>query len=180
MNNESRTILTAQEMDLALKRIALQILERNHSVADLAIVGIHTCGVDLAERIRMIIQEQEGVEVPFGSLDITLYRDDWSLISQNPVVRTTDISFTVEGSRLILVDDVLFTGRTIRAAMDAIMDYGRPHSIQLAVLVDRSGRELPIQADYTGMQTTVQPHERIQVLLKEHGGHDEVVIQGNI
>jgi pyrimidine operon attenuation protein/uracil phosphoribosyltransferase len=177
MNNESRIILTAQEMDLALKRIALQILERNHSASDLAIVGIHTCGVNLAERIRKIIQEQEGVEIPFGTLDITLYRDDWSLISQNPVVRTTDLSFTVEGSRLILVDDVLFTGRTIRAAMDAIMDYGRPHSIQLAVLVDRGGRELPIQADYTGMQTTVLPHERIQVLLKEHNGHDEVVIQ---
>ncbi len=179
MSNESRIILTAQEMDLALKRIALQILERNHSASDLAIVGIHTCGVNLAERIRKIIQEQEGVEIPFGTLDITLYRDDWSLISQNPVVRTTDLSFIVEGSRLILVDDVLFTGRTIRAAMDAIMDYGRPHSIQLAVLVDRSGRELPIQADYTGMQITVFPHERIQVLLKEHDGHDEVVIQRN-
>ena len=179
MSNESRIILTAQEMDLALKRIALQILERNHSASDLAIVGIHTCGVNLAERIKKIIQEQEGVEIPFGTLDITLYRDDWSLISQNPVVRTTDLSFIVEGSRLILVDDVLFTGRTIRAAMDAIMDYGRPHSIQLAVLVDRGGRELPIQADYTGMQTTVLPHERIQVLLKEHDGHDEVVIQRN-
>lgn len=179
MSSESRVILTAQDMDLALKRIALQILEHNHSVSDLAIVGIHTCGVDLAERIRMIIQEQEGVEIPSGSLDITLYRDDWSLISQNPVVRTTDIPFSVEGRRLILVDDVLFTGRTIRAAMEAIMDYGRPHSIQLAVLVDRSGRELPIQADYTGMQTTVLPHERIQVLLKEHGGHDQVVIQRN-
>ncbi len=179
MSNESRSILTALEMELALKRIALQILERNPSVDDLAIVGIHTCGVDLAVRIRKIIQEQSGVEIPSGSLDITLYRDDWSLISQNPVVRTTDLSFLVEGSRLILVDDVLFTGRTIRAAMDAIMDYGRPHSIQLAVLVDRSGRELPIQADYVGMQTTVRPHERIGVLLREHGGNDEVVILKN-
>lgn len=179
MSHGSRVILTAQDMGLALKRIALQILEHNHSIADLAIVGIHTCGVDLAERIRMIIQQQEGVDIPSGSLDITLYRDDWSLISQNPVVRTTDIAFMVEGRRLILVDDVLFTGRTIRAAMDAIMDYGRPHSIQLAVLVDRGGRELPIQADYVGMQTNVLPHERIQVLLKEHGGHDQVVIQGD-
>lgn len=176
MSNESRVILTSQEMELALKRIALQILERNHSVADLAIVGIHTCGVDLAERIRKIVEEQAGARIPAGSLDITLYRDDWSLISQNPVVRTTDLSFIVEDSRLILVDDVLFTGRTIRAAMDAIMDYGRPHSIQLAVLVDRGGRELPIQADFVGMHTTVLPHERIQVLLKEHGGQDEVVI----
>ncbi|MBW6519425.1 MAG: bifunctional pyr operon transcriptional regulator/uracil phosphoribosyltransferase PyrR [Desulfoarculaceae bacterium] len=177
MSNESRVILTAQEMGLALQRIALQILEHIPSASDLAIVGIHTCGVDLAERIRKIIQEQEGTEISYGSLDITLYRDDWSLISQNPVVRTTDIPFSVEGRRLILVDDVLFTGRTIRAAMEAIMDYGRPHSIQLAVLVDRSGRELPIQADYIGMQATVLPDEHIQVLLKEHGGHDQVVIQ---
>lgn len=179
MSNRSRIILSAQDMELALKRIALQILEHNHNVTELAIVGIHTCGVDLAERIRRIIQEQTGREIASGSLDITLYRDDWSLIAQNPMVRTTDLSFTVEGCHLILVDDVLFTGRTIRAAMDAIMDYGRPHSIQLAVLVDRSGRELPIQADYTGMQTTVLPHERIQVLLREHGGQDEVVIQSN-
>lgn len=177
MNNESRIILTAQDMELALKRIALQIVERNRTVSELAIIGIHTCGVDLAQRIRNIIQEQEGVDIPFGSLDITLYRDDWSLISQNPVVRTTDILFPVEGRRLILVDDVLYTGRTIRAAMEVVMDYGRPHSIQLAVLVDRSGRELPIQADYTGMQTSVLPHERIQVLLKERGGLDQVVIQ---
>lgn len=179
MNSSSRVILSAQDMELALKRIALQILERNHDVSQIAIVGIHTCGVDLAERIRRMIEEQSGGKVASGSLDITLYRDDWSLIAQNPLVRTTDLSFTVEGSHLILVDDVLFTGRTIRAAMDAIMDYGRPHSIQLAVLVDRSGRELPIQADYTGMQTAVLPHERIQVLLREHGGHDEVVIQSN-
>lgn len=179
MNRESRVILTSQEMELALKRIALQILERNHSVADLAIVGIHTCGVDLAQRIRRMIEEQAGVEIHSGSLDITLYRDDWSLISQNPVVRTTNLSFVVEDCRLILVDDVLFTGRTIRAALDAIMDYGRPHSIQLAVLVDRGGRELPIQADYVGMQTTILPDERIQVLLKEHGGEDQVVIQHN-
>lgn len=177
MNNESRIILTAQDMELALKRIALQIVERNRTVSELAIIGIHTCGVDLAQRIRNIIQEQEGVDIPFGSLDITLYRDDWSLISQNPVVRTTDILFPVEDRRLILVDDVLYTGRTIRAAMEVVMDYGRPHSIQLAVLVDRSGRELPIQADYTGMQTSVLPHERIQVLLKERGGLDQVVIQ---
>lgn len=177
MTNESRIILTAQDMELALKRIALQIVERNRTVSELAIIGIHTCGVDLAQRIRNIIQEQEGVDIPFGSLDITLYRDDWSLISQNPVVRTTDILFPVEDRRLILVDDVLYTGRTIRAAMEVVMDYGRPHSIQLAVLVDRSGRELPIQADYTGMQTSVLPHERIQVLLKERGGLDQVVIQ---
>ncbi len=173
---ESRIILSAKDMELAVKRIALQILEHNHLAENLAIVGIHTCGVNLAERIRTIIQEQAGREIPYGSLDITLYRDDWSLISQNPVVQTTDISFTVEGSKLILVDDVVFTGRTIRAAMDALMDYGRPQSIQLAVLVDRGGRELPIQADYVGLRTVVRPHEHIHVLLREHGGQDEVVL----
>ncbi len=169
--------MSSHDIELALKRVALQILEKNHSAEQLAIVGIHTCGVFLADRLRQIIEEQEKVSVPAGSLDITLYRDDWSLITQNPVVKTTDISFTVENKKLILVDDVLFTGRTIRAAMDAIMDYGRPHSIQLSVLVDRGGRELPIQADYVGLHTTVLADERIQVMLKERGGMDEVVIE---
>jgi pyrimidine operon attenuation protein/uracil phosphoribosyltransferase len=168
--------MTTQDMELALKRIALQILEKNQSAEELAIVGIHTCGVYLADRIGGIIAEQ-GVRVLSGSLDINLYRDDWSLISQNPLVKTTDISFTIEGSELILVDDVIFTGRTIRAAMDALMDYGRPHSIQLAVLVDRGGRELPIQPDYTGMSTAVLADEQIRVMMKEHGGIDQVVIE---
>lgn len=164
-------------MELALNRIALQILERNHSADQLAIVGIHTCGVHLAERIRAIIHDVEGTLVPYGTLDINLYRDDWSIISQNPIVKTTDISFTVQDTKLILIDDVIFTGRTIRAALDAIMDYGRPRSIQLAVLVDRGGRELPIQADYVGLSTTVQSEERIQVMLQEQGGTDEVIIE---
>ena len=115
--------------------------------------------------------------MPYGSLDINLYRDDWSLMSQNPLVKTTDIPFAVEGREIILVDDVIFTGRTIRAAMDALMDYGRPHSVQLAVLVDRGGRELPIQPDYIGMGTDVLADERIQVMLQEHGGIDQVVIE---
>lgn len=174
---ESRTLLSAGDLSLAVNRTSLQILERNHTIENLAIVGIHTCGVFLAQRIRAIIQDQTGRQLPYGSLDINLYRDDWSLITQNPVVKTTDIGFTVEGQDVILVDDVLFTGRTIRAAMDALMDYGRPHSIQLAVLVDRGGRELPIQADYVGVRTTVRPDERIQVILEEHGGRDEVVLK---
>ncbi len=174
---ESRTLLSAGDLSLAVNRTSLQILERNHTIESLAIVGIHTCGVFLAQRIRAIIEDQTGQQLPYGSLDINLYRDDWSLITQNPVVKTTDIGFTVEGKDVILVDDVLFTGRTIRAAMDALMDYGRPHSIQLAVLVDRGGRELPIQADYVGVQTTVRPDERIQVILEEHGGRDEVVLK---
>jgi pyrimidine operon attenuation protein / uracil phosphoribosyltransferase len=170
--------MTSQDMELALKRIALQILEKNNAAEQLAIVGIHTCGVYLADRIRDIISGQ-GIKVLSGSLDINLYRDDWSLISQNPLVKTTDISFAVEDRELILVDDVIFTGRTIRAAMDALMDYGRPHSIQLAVLVDRGGRELPIQPDYIGMSTAVLADERIQVMLKERGGIDQVVIESD-
>jgi pyrimidine operon attenuation protein / uracil phosphoribosyltransferase len=168
--------MNRQEIDLALKRIALQILEGNPGLSDVAIVGIHTCGVYLAERIGVILRQQSGTAIPAGSLDINLYRDDWSLMTQNPVVRTTDIPFDVDNANLILVDDVIFSGRTIRAAMDAIMDYGRPHTIRLAVLVDRGGRELPIQPDFTGMTTTVLANERIQVLLDEHDGRDEVVI----
>lgn len=177
MSVNTRVIMASEDFALALRRIALQILERNHSVDDMAIVGIHTCGVFLADRIKKLIQEISGSDVDSGSLDITLYRDDWSLISQSPVVKTTDIAFPVEGKKLILVDDVVFTGRTIRAAMDAIMDYGRPHSIQLVALVDRGGRELPIQPDYTGLVTSVRTNERIQVVMNELDGSDEVVIE---
>lgn len=176
MKGETRVIMNRQEIDLAVKRIAQQILEGNPGLSDVAIVGIHTCGVYLAERIGVILRQQSGTTIPGGSLDINLYRDDWSLMTQNPVVRTTDIPFDVDNANLILVDDVIFSGRTIRAAMDAIMDYGRPHTIRLAVLVDRGGRELPIQPDFTGMTTTVLANERIQVLLDEHDGRDEVVI----
>lgn len=169
--------MTSDEIDLALKRMSLQILEKNQGSGELAIVGIHTCGVFLAQRLVALLKEQGRESVGYGSLDINLYRDDWSLISQNPVVRTTDIGFDVDNTRLVLIDDVLFTGRTVRAAMEAIMDYGRPTSIQLAVLVDRGGRELPIRSDYSGMKTTVRPNERIQVLLSENSDRNEVVIE---
>lgn len=174
---KSSTLLNSDEITLAVNRISLQVLEKNHSPDNLAIVGIHTCGVFLAQRIRQFIKEQTSQLVPYGSLDINLYRDDWSLITQNPVVKTTDISFGVEGRDIILVDDVLFTGRTIRAALEALMDYGRPRSVQLAILIDRGGRELPIQADYVGLHTTVRPDERIQVMFTENGGQDEVILQ---
>jgi pyrimidine operon attenuation protein/uracil phosphoribosyltransferase len=131
----------------------------------------------VARRIHAYIEQQNGLSVPFGTLDINLYRDDWSLISQNPIVKTSDISFDVDNTNLVLVDDVIFTGRTIRAAMDAIMDYGRPTSIQLAALVDRGGRELPIQPDFTGMHTTILQDERISVLLDANGSSGEVVIE---
>lgn len=177
MSIERRIIMTGDDIGLALKRIALQILEKNHAVEEMAVVGIHTCGVFLADRLVILIEELSGKKIDSGSLDITLYRDDWSLISQSPVVKTTSITFPVEGKKIILVDDVLFTGRTIRAAMDALVDYGRPHSIQLATLVDRGGRELPIQPDFSGMVTSIRANERIQVNMLEKHDRDEVIIE---
>lgn len=169
-------IMTAEDIERSLDRLSLEILERNHGLDRLAIIGIHTGGVHLAERIRAKINAREQGTVQVGSLDITLYRDDWSLISQNPIVRKTDINFSLEQQRVVLVDDVIFTGRTIRAAMDALMDYGRPDSIQLAVLVDRGGRELPIQPDYVGKCLKVGAREQVDVLLTESAGQDKVVV----
>jgi pyrimidine operon attenuation protein/uracil phosphoribosyltransferase len=169
--------MSAQDIDLAIQRIALQILEKNHGRGSMAIVGIHTCGVYVAKRIHAKIQSQIEGTIPFGTLDINLYRDDWSLISQNPVVKTTEITFDVDNTNLILVDDVIFTGRTIRAAMDAIMDYGRPNTIQLAALVDRGGRELPIQPDFIGLTTGILHNERIKVVLSAQGEDGEVIIE---
>ncbi len=172
-----RVVMSALDIDLAIQRIALQILEKNHNRGALAIVGIHTCGVFVAKRIHAAIESQLAATLPFGSLDITLYRDDWSLISQNPIVKTTEITFDVDNTNLILVDDVVFTGRTIRAAMDAIMDYGRPNTIQLAALVDRGGRELPIQPDFVGLTTAILRNERIKVRLNAQGEDGEVIIE---
>ncbi|MFZ5798843.1 MAG: bifunctional pyr operon transcriptional regulator/uracil phosphoribosyltransferase PyrR [Desulfobulbaceae bacterium] len=172
----TKVIMTAEDIDRCLDRLSLEILERNHGLDRLAIIGIHTGGVHLAERIRGKINQREGGTVKSGSLDITLYRDDWSLISQNPIVRKTDIGFSLEQQKVVLVDDVIFTGRTIRAAMDALMDYGRPDTIQLAVLVDRGGRELPIQPDYVGKNIKVGAREQVDVLLVENAGHDKVVV----
>jgi pyrimidine operon attenuation protein/uracil phosphoribosyltransferase len=176
MKAKKKQIMSDQDIARALDRIALQILERNPRVGELVIVGIHTGGVFLADRLHRIIEKREKKKLPAGSLDITLYRDDWSRVSQNPIVKKTDISFEVEGKTLILVDDVIYTGRTIRAALDAIMDFGRPSSIQLAVLVDRGGRELPIQPDFIGMEIKVGIRQHIHVLLTEVAGADEVVL----
>ncbi len=172
----TRTIMKGRDIDRSLDRISLEIVERNHGVSDIAIIGIHTGGVFLAQRMKSKIEEREGMVLPSGTLDITLYRDDWSLISQNPIVRKSDIGFLLEEKRVVLVDDVIFTGRTIRAAMDAIMDYGRPRSIQLAVLIDRGGRELPIQPDYVGMVVGAEPNERVDVLLDEKENRDAVIV----
>lgn len=169
-------IMEGIDIDRSLDRMSLEIVERNHGVEGVSIIGIHTGGVFLAKRIQQKIKEHEQRNVPNGNLDITLYRDDWSLISQNPIVKKSEIDFVLEDKRVVLVDDVIFTGRTIRAAMDAIMDYGRPKSIQLAVLVDRGGRELPIQPDYVGMKVNVGERERVDVLLEESQGTDQVVL----
>ena len=180
MKEMNRQIMSALDMERSLARIVLQILEQNNGVDNLAIVGIHTGGVFLADRIKKLIDDKEKVGVPTGSLDITLYRDDWSLASQSPMVKMTDIKFAVEEYTIILVDDVLFTGRTIRAALDAIMDFGRPRSIQLAVLIDRKcGRELPVQPNYSGLEVLETVNEHVNVLLVEKDGYDEVIMVGH-
>ena len=177
MDTEMKRIMSERDIERSLNRMALQILEFNPGVENIALVGIHTGGVFLADRIHKLLEERENISLPVGSLDITLYRDDWSLVSQNPVVKKTGLNFSVENKTLILVDDVVFTGRTIRAALDAIMDFGRPRCIQLAVLIDRGGREVPIQPDFTGMDVLVQSNEHVHVRLKENAENDEVVLE---
>jgi pyrimidine operon attenuation protein/uracil phosphoribosyltransferase len=175
----TRQVMDTQAIQRALVRIAHEVLERNKGTGDLALVGIRSRGVHLAERIRRAIHSIEpGAELPFGVVDITLYRDDLDRGLQNPEVKGTDIPFPVDGRRILLVDDVLFTGRTIRAAMDALVDFGRPQSIQLVVLVDRGHRELPIRADYVGKNLPTHRREQVQVRLAEIDGLDEVVIEG--
>ena len=170
-------ILDASDIHRKLTRIAHEILEVHKGTDNLNLIGIQTRGVYLAERIQSRINEIEGIEIPCGKMDITLYRDDWTRIGRNPVVKTTNISFSVDERQIILVDDVLFTGRTIRAAMDAVIDFGRPARIELAVLVDRGHRELPIQANYVGKFVETSRSETVNVLLKEHDGEDKVVIE---
>jgi pyrimidine operon attenuation protein/uracil phosphoribosyltransferase len=175
-HREKAQVLDEPGIDRALTRIAHEILERAGGIDGLALVGIRTRGVSLARRIARRLQAIEGATVPVGALDITLYRDDLGLKAEAPVLRGTDIPFPVAGRTLILVDDVLFTGRTIRAALDAIMDLGRPRMIQLAVLIDRGHRELPIRPDYIGKNLPTSRREIVQVELREHDGQDRVVI----
>ncbi len=156
-------LLNEQEVDRALRRIAHEIIERNKGAADLALVGVHTRGVPIAERLSALIAEFEGVTPDVGKLDITLYRDDLTEIALQPVVKKTEVPFDVHGKRIVLCDDVLFTGRTARAALDALIDMGRPAVIQYAVLVDRGHRELPIRADYVGKNVPTSHHEVVKV-----------------
>jgi pyrimidine operon attenuation protein / uracil phosphoribosyltransferase len=169
------TVMDAQAISRAVTRIAHEILEANKGAGNLALVGIITRGATLAETLADKIREIELAEVPVGTLDISFYRDDLA-IRLSPEVHRTDIPFDVEGRDVVLVDDVLFTGRTIRSAMDAIMDYGRPRSIQLAVLVDRGHRELPIRADYVGKNVPSSAKERVKVYAESTDGRDSVEI----
>ena len=171
-----RHIMTAEEIRRATIRISHEIVEKQAGTSGLALVGIQRRGVPLARRIAASIAENESVDVPVGALDITFYRDDLSLVAQQPVVKGTDLPFDLNGSTIVLVDDVLYTGRTIRAAMDALVDFGRPQAIRLAVLVDRGHRELPIHADYAGRTLTTTREETVQVRLKEEDGDDRVVL----
>lgn len=171
-----RTLLSAEDMQRALVRVAHEIVERNKGAKDLVLVGMQTRGVPLARRLANTIQSLEGINVPVGSLDISFYRDDLSSLSLKPTVHRTDIPVDVTGKQIVLVDDVFYTGRSIRAAMDALIDLGRPQSIQLAVLVDRGHRELPIRADYVGKNIPTSKNEEIKVDIKEVDGEDKVSI----
>ena len=168
--------MDAGDVARALTRIAHEILERNKGIKDLALVGIRTGGVHLAHRLVRRIQDIEGTHIPIGELDITLYRDDLSLRKDQPILRRTSVPFTISDLKVVLVDDVLFTGRTIRAAMDSLIDLGRPAEIQLAVLVDRGHRQLPIKANYIGKNIPTSRDEAIRVSLEENGEDDRVVI----
>jgi len=178
MNKRQKAqIMDSDDISRALTRIAHQILERNRGAGNIILVGIRTRGAPLAKRIAELIARIEGSEVPVGILDITLYRDDLQLVAKQPVVGKTELPTSVEGRVVVLIDDVLFTGRTIRAAMDEIMDFGRPNSIQLAVLIDRGHREVPIRADYVGKNVPTSAKELISVEVREYDGNDGVRVE---
>ncbi len=174
-----KEILDKESISRAIKRIAHEILEKNKGAKDLCLIGIRNRGVSLAQRLRESIQDIEHKNIPVGILDITLYRDDLTLISSQPVVHKTEIDFDITDKHIILVDDVLYTGRTVRAALDALIDLGRPQTIQLAVLIDRGHRELPIRPDYTGKQIPTSKKETIEVRFMESDGKDEVILLDN-
>jgi pyrimidine operon attenuation protein/uracil phosphoribosyltransferase len=171
--------MDADRIARTLTRIAHEIVERNRGVDDLALVGVRTRGVHIARRLARSLREIAHEDIPTGALDITLYRDDLMrhAVGPQPLVRKTEIPFSIDDRKILLVDDVLYTGRTVRAALDALIDFGRPRAIQLIVLVDRGHRELPINADYVGKNLPTAPGERVSVRLQESDGHDEVVVE---
>ena len=172
-----RMVLDAQGVERALARVTHEILERNKGVEDLVFIGVRSLGVEIAERLATKATAIEGVEVPRGVIDITLYRDDLSRAVQQPAVKGTDIPFDIDDRQVVLVDDVLYTGRTVRAALDALMDLGRPRCVQLAVLIDRGHRELPIRADYVGKNVPTSRQQSVQVRLMEMDGVDDVILE---
>lgn len=173
---EKTKVLDKDTLNRSLMRIAHEILEKNRGTSSLCLIGIRNRGAFLAKRLADCIEKIDKVAVPVGILDITLYRDDLTLIDSQPLVRKTEIGFDISDKNLILVDDVLYTGRTVRSALDALIDLGRPKSIQLAVLVDRGHRELPIRADYAGKNIPTSKNETVEVRLEEVDGKDEAVI----
>ena len=173
----STIILNEKDIARAINRISHEILERNQGAENIALIGIRTRGVTLSSRLQNKINAIENIEVATGALDITLYRDDLGARLQKPELKKTEITFELEGKHVILCDDVLFTGRTIRAAIDALIDFGRPASVQLAVLIDRGHRELPIRPDYVGKNIPTPKSKRVQVFLKEVDDEDKVIIQ---
>ena len=175
MTDRQTIVLDARAMDRTLRRMADEIVELNDGTDDLIIVGIQRRGVQLAARIVSSIRERENVEVPSGALDITLYRDDLQTVGPRPVVGPTDLPWAIDGKHVVIVDDVLYTGRTVRAALDELADFGRPGRIALAVLVDRGGRELPIHADVVGKTLDVGSDGHVDVLVEELDGRDAVV-----
>ena len=178
-DSKSAVVMDADRIARTLTRIAHEIVERNKGVDGLALVGVRTRGVPIARRLARILKQISGDDVPTGALDITLYRDDLMRhpVGPQPVIRRTEIPFSIDNKKILLVDDVLYTGRTTRAALDALIDFGRPQLIQLIVLVDRGHRELPIKADYVGKNLPTNPEESVQVRLQETDGTDEVVLQ---
>jgi len=173
-------VMDADRVGRSLARIAHEILERNHQIDELALIGIRRRGVPLAKRLAHAIRDINHSEIPTGALDITLYRDDLmrTAIAAQPLIRRTEIPFSIDDRRILLVDDVLYTGRTIRAALDALIDFGRPRAIQLIVLVDRGHRELPIKADYVGKNVPTSSSQSVQVRLQDIDGVDEVLLNG--
>ena len=174
---KKKTVLTDEGIHEALDRMVSQMVADNPEMERLVLIGIRTGGAFLADRIQKLLLDKIGISIPTGALDITLYRDDWTRINHKPIVGKTEVPVCLDDKIILLVDDVLYTGRTVRAAMDALIDFGRPRRISLAVLVDRGGRELPISADYSGIRLDTQSGERVNVTFQEMGAQDQVIIE---
>lgn len=174
---KTTTLLHADEMARTLERLASEIIERHGSCEKIALLGIQRRGADLARRLEALLNARLSRTIPFGTLDINLYRDDWTVLFGKPAIGESTIPFSLDGKDVLLIDDVLFTGRTIRSALEAALDYGRPSRVELLVLVDRGHRELPIHADYVGRKVNTARNEHVNVLVSERDGKDEVVLQ---